>query len=216
METGIVRDGHLLDMVALYGSLEIFDKLMAHGARLEDSLALHHAAAAAANRSLGYNDTRIMARLLELGVDINEPDNKGKPKNGSLGAPIFWAIRENRISNTKFLVGKGVNVTVKAPCGGKPIELARKWGRTEIAEYLESLSVLPQPGEFKADAQRQGAMAQALRDSQVELDPWDVSRQTAYEVQLSLLGQQNKAKMHSARKEQHYMREVVESKDEIS
>jgi hypothetical protein len=182
VETGIVRDGHLLDIAALCGNVKIFNELIAHGA----------------------HDTRLMARLLELGVDINEPDDKGKLKNGSLGAPIFWAIRESRISNMKFLIGNGADLTVKAPYGGgTPLERARKRGYTEIAEYLESLSLLPQPGEFEADVRRKRAMEQALQESQVELNPWDASRQKAYEGQLLLLEQQNKMKMRFAREEQH-------------
>lgn len=76
-------------MAALCSTVEIFDELIAHGARLTDSLALHHAAAACTRGPLGRNDTRLMACLLELGVNINEPDDKGKPKNGSIGAPIY-------------------------------------------------------------------------------------------------------------------------------
>ncbi|KFZ24376.1 hypothetical protein V502_01133 [Pseudogymnoascus sp. VKM F-4520 (FW-2644)] len=138
---GIIPDGHLLDMAALCSTVEIFDELIAHGARLEDSLALHHAAAAGPP---GRNDTRLMARLLELGVDINEPDDKGKPKNGSFGAPIYWAIRMNQIANLKFLIENGADLTVKAPyIGGTPLEKARAGGRAggykEITEYLESL-----------------------------------------------------------------------------
>jgi len=139
--TGIIYDGHLLDLAALCSTVEIFDELIAHGARLEDSLALHHAAAARAHGPLGRNDTRLMARLLELGVDINEPDDKGKPKNGSIGAPINWAIRESQIANLKFLIENGADLTVKSPYVGRtPLEQARAGGYTKIAEYLESLS----------------------------------------------------------------------------
>ncbi|OBT86429.1 hypothetical protein VE02_05308 [Pseudogymnoascus sp. 03VT05] len=46
IENGIVYDGNLLELAALCSTLEIFDKLIAHGARLEDSRALHHASAA--------------------------------------------------------------------------------------------------------------------------------------------------------------------------
>lgn len=135
MGNGIIYDGHLLDMAALCSTVEILDELIAHGARLQDSLALHHAAAAA------RSDTRFMARLLHLGVDINEPDDKGSPKNGSIGAPIFWAIRESRIANLKFLIENGADVNAKAPYSGStPLEVAKRWGQTEIAEYLESLS----------------------------------------------------------------------------
>jgi ankyrin repeat protein len=122
-------------------SVEIFDELIAHGARLEDSLALHHAAATRALGPPGHNDTRLMARLLELGVDINEPDDKGKPRPGSIGAPIFWAMRGNQIANMKFLIENGADLTVKTPFGGRtPLEHARARGYTEVAEYLESLS----------------------------------------------------------------------------
>ncbi|OBT66999.1 hypothetical protein VE03_04244 [Pseudogymnoascus sp. 23342-1-I1] len=141
-ETSILSNGgHLLDLAALCSTVEVFDALIAHGARLEDSLALHHAAAARARGPLGDNDTRIMARLLELGVDINEPDDKGKPKNGSIGAPIYWAIRRGQIANLKFLVENGADLTVEAPYnGGTPLEKARARGSIEIVKYLESVS----------------------------------------------------------------------------
>lgn len=71
-----------------------------------------HAAAADPHGPLGCNDTRLMARILELGVDITEPDVS--QRTALLGNPIFWAIRMNKIANIKFLI--------------------------EIAEYLESLS----------------------------------------------------------------------------
>ncbi|OBT66956.1 hypothetical protein VE03_04272 [Pseudogymnoascus sp. 23342-1-I1] len=140
VDNGIISGGHLLDIAALCSTVEIFDELIAHGARLEDSLALHHAAARSRGPT-GDNDTRIMARLLELGVDINEPDDKGKPKNGSIGAPIYWSIRMNRITNLKFLIENGADLTVEAPYNcGTPLETARAGGYTEIAKYLESLS----------------------------------------------------------------------------
>ena len=129
-------------MAALCSTVEIFDELIAHGACLEDSLALHHAAAARTRGPFGRNDTRLMARLLEQnGVNINEPDDKGKPKNGSIGAPIYWAIKMNRFANLKFLIENGADLTVEAPYSGRtPLEKARVGGYTEIAEYLESYS----------------------------------------------------------------------------
>ena len=128
-------------MAALCSTVEIFDELIAHGARLEDSRALHHAAACA-HGLLGHNDTRIMERLLELGVDINGPGYKGNiPPNGSFGPPIFWAIRMGKIANIKFLVENGADLTVKGPYIGRtPLEQARAQGYTEIAEYLQSVS----------------------------------------------------------------------------
>ncbi|ELR09979.1 hypothetical protein VC83_06380 [Pseudogymnoascus destructans] len=86
---------------------------------------------------------QIMACLLELGVDINEPDDKGKPKNGSIGAPIYWAIRESQIANLKFLVENGADLAVEAPYNcGTPLEKARagQIKDTEIAKYFESVS----------------------------------------------------------------------------
>lgn len=132
------KERHPLNQAALWSTIEIFDELIAHGACLEDSLALHHAAAAS------RSDTRLMARLLELGFDINEPDNKGILKAGSIGAPIFWAIRRNKIANVKFLIENGADVTVKTLSGTTPLEAARRWDYTAaIAEYLESFSPDP-------------------------------------------------------------------------
>ncbi|OBT78149.1 hypothetical protein VF21_02715 [Pseudogymnoascus sp. 05NY08] len=136
---GIISDGHILDMAALCSTVDIFNELIAHGARLKDSLALHHAAARAPG-PLDHNVTQLMARLLELGVDINEPDDKGEPKNGSIGAPIYWAIRMSQIANLKLLVENGADLTVEAPyIGGTPLEKARTGRKRKITEYLESL-----------------------------------------------------------------------------
>lgn len=136
--------GNLLELAALWSTVEVFDKLIAHGARLEDSRALHHAAARRAPGPLGQNDTRLMAHLLELGVDINEPDHKGDERqNGLIGPPIFWAIHKCEFASIKFLVENGADLTVKGPYGSQTAAAfaRRKCGNKERVEYYESIGV---------------------------------------------------------------------------
>lgn len=119
-------------------TVEQFNELVDHGARIEDSCALHYAAITACFP----DNTQLMARLLELGADVNEPDVKLALQNpGRIGPPIFWAIQGDHIENVKFLVENGADLTIKEQWFGiTPIETARKYGRTKIIEYLEMVS----------------------------------------------------------------------------
>lgn len=137
-EPPVRGSGFLLNQAAGICNVEQFDLLLASGAVLEDSCALHYAS----HFSPDPDDTRLMAHLLDLGVDINAPDDKvDLQKPGRIGAPIFWAIRSGRCIKVRFLVESGADLTIRCPWDNTlPIEEARKTGCQEIIGYLDSVS----------------------------------------------------------------------------
>jgi ankyrin repeat protein len=76
--------GYILLHAACISSISTFDLLVAHGARVDKSFALHEAA------SKGYN-IAMMQHLVELGADVNEYQQN---LDDSLqGTPLHRAIR---------------------------------------------------------------------------------------------------------------------------
>ena len=125
--------GDALNFAAGYGSLVILDLLLAHGAKLENSLPLHEAVQGSADAGTLL---LMMQHLVSLGVDVNASDHI--KKRGCFGTPLHYAIRAGRIEAVQFLVEHGADLTAKNSHNKTVVEEARGGGHTQIAELLEA------------------------------------------------------------------------------
>ena len=99
----IPKSGSILRAAARQGSVESLNQLLGHGGELAN-IKLMHAATAGGHVSM-------MARVLELGADIDEGDDIRKTGFPAYGTPLFRAIISRKTEVVKFLLEKGASVT---------------------------------------------------------------------------------------------------------
>jgi hypothetical protein len=100
-----------------WGSLESLDLLLAHGGELANAKLMH--AATAGGR------ISAMARVLELGADINEGDDMLKMGFPTYGTPLLRAIKTGKTEAARFLLERGASVTKPGYDGLTPLEVVR-------------------------------------------------------------------------------------------
>ena len=125
--------GAVLDTAASIATPEVFALLLQHGAKLQNSLPLH-AAAASTSKSDGES-IPLMEYLLELGVDIDGSDEaRGFT---ALGTPLQYAVRERMVQRVEFLLSKGADVRVVGRGRVTALQLARQTGREDVIALVE-------------------------------------------------------------------------------
>lgn len=102
--SSIDTSGAALNAAAAYTSFAVLQKLLKNGAKLENSMPLHHAAAVAADAER----LPMMAELLKLGIDVNADDKMMGPY--SRGPPIVRAIEAGCLKKVQFLLEHGAVV----------------------------------------------------------------------------------------------------------
>lgn len=106
-----------MGLAAGEGSVEMMECLLRHGVDVYESRALFYAAYCP-------KSTRPMEMLLERGVDINRPDERGL-------TAIFAAISANSFRNVKFLLDHGLDTKYHPP-GATVLQHAfANWGAVE-------------------------------------------------------------------------------------
>lgn len=113
----------ILDVAAANSGPAVFELLMTHGARLEDSDALHSAAGARKNRS---GRVEMMAYLLDLGMDVNAIGRREYLPSRRIGrgAPLHAAVAAQEADRIEFLLKRGADVEVRNTLGQTPLEYA--------------------------------------------------------------------------------------------
>ena len=126
----------ILDVAAANSSPAILDLLIAHGAKIEDSDALHSAAGECEGIP---GRVEMMAHLVaDLRMDINAIERSGPPAGRGLGrgTPLHSAVYAGKRERIVFLLERGANREAKNTLGQTPLEFA-------VAQDLpESESVL--------------------------------------------------------------------------
>lgn len=114
------NSGTCLNVAASKSSAVVFDMLLNHGAKRENSIPLHMAAGA------GVNGERIpmMAHLVELGFDVNGSDEVRGPY--AIGTPLQYAIRAGSVEKVKFLLKKGADAHKPIGLAGSPFKMAER------------------------------------------------------------------------------------------
>ena len=122
------NSGDCLNRAASQSSITVFDLLLAHGAKLENSRPLH-----AAVESVNEEMERfpMMAHLLDLGVDINGTDFARR-----LATPLHHAVHAFKIERARFLLERGADPHIKNYYGHSALEIARINERSEFVELF--------------------------------------------------------------------------------
>lgn len=128
------NSGRALNAAAAKGSVDVLDMLLHHGARLENSTPLHHVVAA--QRPFGEK-AQMMARLLELGVDVNGTDELDGREG--LGTSLHHAARWNRADEAKFLIERGAEPNKPDVYGRSALDEASRYPQThqEVIKVLQ-------------------------------------------------------------------------------
>ena len=102
----------MLEVAAASSSPAVLDFLLNHGLNLDETDALH-AAAGAFEAPPGR--LKMMARLLDLGMDINAIEQRGKPgsRNTVKGTPLHSAVYVDEEENIAFLLERGADKEVR-------------------------------------------------------------------------------------------------------
>lgn len=110
-----------------------FDLLIQHGAKGEDSLALHMAAGA------GMDDERIpmMAHLIDLGYDVNATD---EPRgHRAIGTPLHYALSAKSLAKVKFLLQRGADPNKPVGLAGSAFNLAERTGMDKCVILMKQI-----------------------------------------------------------------------------
>lgn len=129
----VADSGAVLDTAASDATPEIFALLLQHGAKLENSLPLH--AAAASTFKADEESIPMMEYLLQLGVDIDGSDEARGFR--AVGTPLHYAIRERMMKRVEFLLMKGSDVSVAGRDAVTALQLAKQTGKEEMIALIE-------------------------------------------------------------------------------
>ena len=127
----------ILDVAAASSTPEVFNLLLQHGANLDDSTALHAAAAGAGETTSGRIE--MMAFLLDtVKMDINAIAKHGPPAGRGLGrgTPLHSAAFVQKRETIEFLLARNADVDARNTLGQTALEFAGEWGLDESAETL--------------------------------------------------------------------------------
>lgn len=118
------HSGASLNAAASSGSLEVFNLVIEHGANLENSVAVHRAAA---SWNEGSERLPIMARILELGTDVNGLDELEGPYG--CGTALHHATICNMNARAKFWLANGADPLTHSRMGVSSFQEAKDRGR---------------------------------------------------------------------------------------
>ncbi len=135
----------ILDVAAANSTPTVVDLLLAHGAGLEDSDALH---SAAGEREKRPGRVEMMSHLLRLGMDVNALGRREYPAGRRIGrgTPLQAAVAPQERDRFGFLLGQGADKEIKNTLGETPLEYATERGFT-ISEAILRAAVGSGPSE---------------------------------------------------------------------
>jgi Ankyrin repeats (3 copies) len=119
--------GAALDAAASHSSITMVDLLIEHGANIENSLGLHHAAENTMPGDAGR--IAMMEHLLALGLDVNKTDEIRGFR--SMGTALHCAVWGQQIERARFLLENGADPNRKNRLGKVPMEMFRPLSNRE-------------------------------------------------------------------------------------
>ena len=125
----------IVPVAAGYSTPAVLDMLLAHGATLVGSDALH---AAASGQTKEPGRIEMMAYLLDLGMDINEIEHWRNPpgRHWGQGTPLHTAVRGSNTEAIEFLLERGANREARNSLGQTPLDIALTRSSTEALDAL--------------------------------------------------------------------------------
>jgi ankyrin repeat protein len=126
----ITNSGDALNAAASHGSVDTLNLLLEHGAKLENSIALHYAA-----ESDQEGRVSVMERLLQLRMDINRWD--WNIRDYAIGPPLFYTIKSGNPSHVWFVLENGGNPLLRNRLGQTAVEAAELGASGQIVELLK-------------------------------------------------------------------------------
>ena len=129
--TPIPNSGSSLNCAASVATPEIFELLLQHGAKLENSQPLHMAAASQEDSGR----VPMMEYLVGKGVDVNGSDEARGFR--AVGPPLFYAIRQGQVEKVRWLLGHGADPRVEAKGGATALRMAEQTGLGEMIGLIK-------------------------------------------------------------------------------
>lgn len=114
------QTGPMMDAACSYGFTEVVDQLLAAGVKPTP----HHAIMAAQE-----GQTEVLKQLKAAGLDIHQPDDKGKH-------PFLSAVGLGHLETVQFFVENGADLTLRNGNVGPALLLASLEGYLPIVKYL--------------------------------------------------------------------------------
>ncbi|RDW73394.1 hypothetical protein BP6252_07301 [Coleophoma cylindrospora] len=141
-----------LEAAANKSTTEVIDMLLEHGAKLDASYPLHHAATRP--EPADGSSIAMMDYFLNLGVDINALQFENHPErtmdsDRDLGTALHWIAGEGRTDRLKYLIQRGADIHRKSSQGRSPLDWAKSARRRArnpvLVAFLKSLYVSAEP-----------------------------------------------------------------------
>lgn len=128
-----VNSGIYLNVAAGKSSIVIFDMLMNHGAKRENSVPLHMAAGA------GVSDERIpmMTHLMKLCFDVNEFD---KTRDYAIETSLQYGIRAEFVEKVRFLLNNEADPFKPIGLTDSPLKMAERSASEDLVKLLKCYS----------------------------------------------------------------------------
>lgn len=131
------RDGvSPLDIAASISTTAVIALFLEHGARVENSNALHAAAR-------GRSGIPMMGYLLDQGVDINALEHQHNPeyferrKHFGFGTALHCAAQRGSKERIQYLLERGADREIKNTIGYTPAQWAKRFGCEGCHEMLK-------------------------------------------------------------------------------
>ncbi len=118
--------GSALNCAAAVGTLAVFELLLRHGARIENSQPMHMAAASEEDAGR----IPMMEYLVGKGVDVNGSD--GARGVRAVGPPLLYAVRQGQVEKVRWLLGHGADARVEGRGGATALGMAERTGLEEV------------------------------------------------------------------------------------
>ncbi|OCK73027.1 ankyrin [Lepidopterella palustris CBS 459.81] len=124
-----------LVLAAYWGSVHVVKSLVSYGAKLEGTEAV---IAAAASMNENPEPIKIMAYLLDSGVDIDRLQcvDEAEATTFFTGTALHQAVEKQDVERVRFLLQRGANRNIKGFRGFTPIEAAEIMGLNEMTDIL--------------------------------------------------------------------------------
>lgn len=127
----VSNSGSALNCAASVATPEVFDLLLQHGAKIENSQPLHMAAASQEDSGR----IPMMEYLIGKGVDVNGSDEARGLQ--AVGPPLFYAISQGQVEKARWLLRHGADPRVDGRGGVTALQMSEQTGMDEVVRLVK-------------------------------------------------------------------------------